>query len=241
MKRDGRWVDSVPVTTDDEQWNSVGYLDMPMSGQLMFEPRQFTPVITNVRVRGLYSDSEIALMVEWTDKKPNKGGDGHPADAVRVQFPVSLSDGPEKPYFYLGDKSNPVNLWYWGASDNEAIEQNAKGHKEDELVQQEKSDIQAAANYTDGQYRVLFIRPLDTGDTDDITFAPGKFIPVSVTAFDGEQNEQGNRATISAWYYVVLEPPTPLKVYVLPPLVAFACIGAGMSIRKKLKKNNDRL
>jgi DMSO reductase family type II enzyme heme b subunit len=232
--------DSVPLTTDDEQWNSVDYLDMPMSGQLMFEPRQFTPVITNVRVRGLYSDSDMALMVEWTDKKPNKGGDGHPPDAVRVQFPVSLSDGPEKPYFYMGDKSNPVNLWYWRASDNAAIEQNAKGHKEDALVQQEKSDIQAAENYSDGRYRVLFRRPLDTGDIHDITFTPGKFIPVSVTVFDGEQDEQGNRATISAWYYVMLKPSTPLKVYVMPPLVALACIGAGMSIRKKMKKNNNR-
>ncbi len=231
-----RKVDSVPVTTDDEQWSSVDYLDMPMSGQLMFEPRQFTPVITNVRVRGLYSDSEVVLMVEWTDKKPNKGDDVHPADAVRMQFPVTLSDGPEKPYFYLGDKSNPVNLWYWRASAEAAIEQNAKGHKEDALVQQEKNDVQAEANYSDGRYRVLFIRPLDTGDENDITFTPGKFIPLAVTVFDGEQDEQGNRATVSAWYYVMLEPPTPMKVYVMPPLVGLAFIGAGIGIRRRLKK-----
>ena len=231
-----RKVDSVPVTTDDEQWSSVDYLDMPMSGQLMFEPRQFTPVITNVRVRGLYSDSEVVLMVEWTDKKPNKGDDVHPADAVRMQFPVTLSDGPEKPYFYLGDKSNPVNLWYWRASAEAAIEQNAKGHKEDALVQQEKNDVQAEANYSDGRYRVLFIRPLDTGDENDITFTPGKFIPLAVAAFDGEQDEQGNRATVSAWYYVMLEPPTPMKVYVMPPLVGLAFIGAGIGIRRRLKK-----
>ncbi len=229
-------VDAVPSSTDDEQWDAVDYLDMPMSGQLMFKPRQFTPLITNVRVRGLYSDSEVAIMLEWTDKKPNKGDDGHPSDAVRAQFPATLSDGPEKPYFYLGDKSNPVNLWYWRASDNTAIEQNAKGHKKDALVQQEKNDVQADANYSDGSYRVLFRRPLDTADKNDITFTPGKFIPISITAFDGEQDEQGNRATVSAWYYVMLEPPTPMKVYVMPPLVGLAFIGAGIGIRKRLKK-----
>jgi DMSO reductase family type II enzyme heme b subunit len=231
-----RKVDTVPSATDDERWNTADYLDMPMSGQLMFEPRQFTPLITNVRVRSLYSDAEIAVMIEWTDKKPNKGDDGHPSDAVRAQFPVTLSDGTEKPYFYLGDKSHPVNLWYWKASDNTAIEQNAKGHKEGDLVGQEKNDIQASANYSNGQYRVLFRRPLDTGDENDITFTLGKFIPLSVTAFDGEQDEQGNRATVSGWYYVMLEPPTPLKVYVMPPLVGLAFIGAGIGIRRKLKE-----
>lgn len=231
-------VDAVPASTDDAQWDSVLYLDMPMSGQLMFEPRQFTPVITNVRVRGLYSDSEMALMIEWTDKKPNKGDDGHPADAVRAQFPVTLSDGAEKPYFYLGDKNHPVNLWYWKASDNTAFEQNAKGHKDADLVNQEKNDIQAFANYRDGHYRVLFKRLLDSGDENDITFTPGAFIPLSVTVFDGEQDEQGNRATVSGWYYLMLEPSTPLKVYVMPPVVAVAFIGMGIGLHRKLKAQN---
>jgi DMSO reductase family type II enzyme heme b subunit len=230
-------VDAIPSSTDDEQWNNVPYLDMPMAGQLMFEPRQFTPVITNVRVRSLYSDSEIAVMLEWTDKKPNKGDDGRPSDAVRLQFPVTLSDGAEKPYFFLGDKNHPVNLWHWKASDDQALELNAKGQGENSLVRQEKNDIQAAADYRVGHHRVLFRRPLDSGDENDITFTPGKFVPFSVTVFDGEQNEQGNRATISGWYYVVLEPPTPLKVYLMPPLVAFACIGAGMSLRRRMKQN----
>jgi DMSO reductase family type II enzyme heme b subunit len=229
-------VDAVPSSTDDGQWDNADYLDMPMSGQLMFEPRQFTPVITNVRVRGLYSDSEMTVMLEWTDKQPNKGDDGRPSDAVRLQFPVTVSGGPEKPYFFLGDKNHPVNLWYWKASDNTAVEQNAKGHKEGDLVQQEKNDIQAIANYSDGHYRVLFRRTLDSGNENDITFTPGEFIPISVAAFDGAQNEQGNRATVSGWYYVMLEPPTPLKVYVMPPLVGLAFIGAGIGIRRKLKE-----
>ncbi len=233
-----RKVDTLPATIDNGQWDTADHLDMPMSGQLMFEPRQFTPLITNVRVKGLYSDSEIVLMLEWTDKKPNKGDDGHPSDAVRMQFPVTLSDGAEKPYFYLGDKNHTVNLWYWKASDNTAIEQNAKGHTEDALVGQEKNDIQATANYSEGHHRVLFKRQLDTGDENDITFKPGTFIPFSVTVFDGEQDEQGNRATVSAWYYVMLDPPTPMKVYVMPPVVALAFIGTGISIRKKLKKQS---
>jgi DMSO reductase family type II enzyme heme b subunit len=233
-------VDAIPSSTDNEHWNSVPYLDMPMGGQIIFEPRQFTPIITNTRVRSLYTDSEVAIMLEWTDKKPNKGDDGLPPDAARLQFPVDVSSGPEKPFFFLGDKNNAVNLWYWRASDNQALELNAKGQGENDLIHQETNNIEAEALYSDGLYRVIFRRPLETGDNNDIVFTTGKFIPFSVTVFDGQQNEQGNRATISAWYYVVLEPATPLKVYLMPPLVSLACIGAGMSIRKKMKKNKDQ-
>jgi hypothetical protein len=77
---------------------------------------------------------------------------------------------------------------------------------------------------------------LDTGDENDITFTLGRFIPLSVTVFDGEHDEQGNRATVSGWYYIMLEPPTPMQVYIMPPLVALAFIGAGVAIRKQLKK-----
>ncbi|RJQ43562.1 MAG: hypothetical protein C4538_11880 [Nitrospiraceae bacterium] len=229
-------VDTIPAVSDKKQWEAVAYIDLPLSGQLIFEPRQFIPVVTNIRVRSLYTDAEVSILLEWTDKRPNKGSDGHPADAVRLQFPVQLSSGAEKPYFYLGDSAHPVNLWYWRASDDQAVEFNASGQKENAMVTQEQNNIRVESEYSDGLYRILLRRPLATGDKNDITFVPDTFIPLSVTVYDGEHDEQADRAAISAWYHVMLEPPAPLKVYVLPPAAAFACIGASLFIRKKLKK-----
>jgi DMSO reductase family type II enzyme heme b subunit len=232
-------VNAIPSSVDDEQWDNVDYIDLPLSGQIIFKPRQFSPTILNMRVKSIYTDTEIAVMLEWTDKKPNKGDDGLPPDAVRLQFPVEMLEGAEKPYFYLGDKNHAVNLWYWKSSDNQVVELHAKGQREAPKVRQEKTDVTATASFSDGLYRVVFTRQLDSGDENNITFSPGRFIPFSVAVYDGQNNDQDNRATVSAWYYVMLEPRTPLKVYIAPPVAALAFIGISISIRRKLRKQFD--
>lgn len=234
-------VENIPSSTEDELWDTVDYIDLPLSGQLMFEIRHFTPTLSNVRVRGLYTDSEVAIMLEWTDKNPNKGGDGFPPDAVRLQFPMKILAGAEKPYFYMGDKKNPVILWYWDAAEDHAAEFIAKGHEEKLISIKEQTDVKAVASYSDGLYRVLFTRQIDLKKEDDIAFALGKFIPFSVSVFDGldwEQKEK-NMASISVWYYLMLRPPTPLTVYVLPPFVSFAVLGLGITLHRKLNKKRQ--
>lgn len=218
-------------SAQDRVWDSVDYLDLPMAGQIMFEPRNFTPVITNVRVRGLYTDKEVGILLEWTDKKPNKGDDGLPPDMIRIQFPVKSDD---KPYFFMGDRKTPVYLMSFSMADNKGIELNAKGPGT--LTQQERQDIIAEGFYRNGLYRVLFKRPLITQDELDTRFEPGRFLRFAVQVYDGRFKEEGNRATISAWYYMILEPPTPLKVYVLPPFVSLLFLVAGIILHKKMSK-----
>jgi len=218
-------------SAEDRTWDKTDYLDLPLAGQIMFEPRNFTPNITNVRIRGLYTDTEVGIMLEWTDKKPNKGDDGMPPDTVRIQFPVKSG---EKPYFFMGDKKNPVYIWSFNARDNMGVEFNANGPGN--LMQQESKDIMAEGFYRNGLYRVLFRRPLITKDDHDTRFETGRFIPFSVSIFDGRNREEGNRATISAWYYMILEPPTPVKVYVLPPLVTIVFLAGGVFLHIRMRK-----
>jgi DMSO reductase family type II enzyme heme b subunit len=231
-------VKDIPTSTEGELWDTVDYIDIPIAGQVIFEPRHFSPTITNMRVRGLFTDTEMAIMLEWTDKKPERGSDVLPPDAVRLQFPAEIPSGAEKPYFFLGERKNPVNLWYWSASDNQAVEFNAKGQAEDSMIRQKNSDIESLSSYRDGLYRVLFKRTLKTDDPDDIPFELGTFIPFSIAVFDGQNNEQKNRAVISAWYYIMLEPPTPINVFILPPVVSLAVLGIGISLRRKLLKKS---
>lgn len=199
-------MNSIPSLTDHPIWGETDYLDIPMGGQILFNPRYFTPTITNVRVRGVYTNSEIAIMLEWVDKKPNKGDDGMPPDAAHMQFPQKIQEGAEKPYFYMGDKRRAVNIWQWKASEDSAKEYIAKG-PEEVVTEQERQDVRATATYTDGLYRVIFKRPLNTGDSEDTVFEVGRFIPFTVTLYDGRNKEEGNKGVISAWYYLMLEPP----------------------------------
>jgi len=219
-------------SAEDNAWDKIDYLDLPLAGQLMFEPRNFTPLITNVRIRGLYTDTEVGIMLEWTDKKPNNGDDGLPPDAVWVQFPVRLGD--TKPYFFMGDKKNPVYIWSFNARDRRGDEFNAKGPGN--LSHQESQDIMAEGFYRNGLYRVLFKRPLITKDDHDLKFKTGIFIPFSVIIYDGNNREEGNKATISAWYYMILEPPLSPKVYLLPPLVTLVFLTGGFFLHMRMRK-----
>lgn len=228
-------VNSLPAAADDPVWQDVDYLDLPMAGQVIFEPRDFTTPITNARVRGVYTGSELALMVEWTDKQANpaQGDGGLPPDAARIQFPAKPVEGAE-PYLFMGDKKLMVNIWSWKASDNLGVKFNASGPAT--LTQQEKQDVQVIPAYKDGQYRVIFRRALNTGDKDDAVFEVGKFMPFAVTLYDGRNGEQDTKGAVSAWYFLMLEPPTPAKVYGYPPVAFLTVLGAGLLLARIMKK-----
>lgn len=230
----GKKVSALPSSGDDVLWEGADYLDLPMGGQIILEPRDFTPPITNVRVRGVYTASEIAIMLEWNDKKPNRGDDGLPPDAARLQFPSKISGGFEKPYFFMGDTKLAVNIWQWKASGNLAVGLNAQGPGR--VSQQEKQDVKVTGAYKDGLYRVVFTRLLDTKDQGYPVFELGKFIPLAVTLYDGRNNEENTKGAISGWYYMMLEPPSSLQVFILPPLAFCAALGVLFTMRKKLAK-----
>jgi len=226
-------VNAIPATTDDAAWKGVEYLDIPMAGQVIFDPRDFMALITNARVRGVYTGSELAVMVEWADKQQNKGGGGLPPDAARIQFPTKMTEGA-RPYFFMGDKKLGVNMWQWNAADNLGIEYAAAG--QETVTKQEKQEVKVVAAYTDGQYRILFRRALNAADDKHTRIEIGKFMPFAVTLYDGRNNEQDKKGAISAWYYMMLEPPTPATVYILPPVVFLIFLGIGLLLHRQLRK-----
>lgn len=189
-------VQSISSSTEDELWDEADYIDIPMQGRktLIFSTRYFNPRVTNIRVRALYTDTEVAIMLEWDDRKPNKGDDGLPADAIRLQFPVKLSPRIKDPR----ERNRPVNLWHWETSNDLALEFNAYGPGEGLIRRQDHMDVTAVSNYQDGKYRVIFRRLKRTDDEDDLTFAAKRFIPFSIAAYDGQNNEKGDRGALSA-------------------------------------------
>jgi DMSO reductase family type II enzyme heme b subunit len=229
-------VNDIPSSTDDPAWQNTDYLDLPMAGQVIFDPRDFTTPITNARIRGVYTGSELAVMIEWTDKQPNKGEGGLPPDAARIQFPAKTTEAA-RPYFFMGDKKLGVNIWQWKASDNLGIEYAAAGP--DTLSQQEQQNMKAIPSYTEGLYRMVFRRALNTGVKSDTLFEIGKFMPFAVTLYDGRNSEENKKGAISAWYYMVLEPPVPPSVYILPPVVFLVFLCIGLLLHKNVRKKGQ--
>jgi DMSO reductase family type II enzyme heme b subunit len=200
----GKKVENIPSSTDDDQWNKADYIDIKMEGKKLFG-FPFIPMITNMRLRTLYTESEIAMMLEWMDKKPNKGDDDFPPDAARLQFPLRLSSNARQPNMTQKDRKNLLYFWYWKTSDNLTIEMNAKGPREQDITIQEKSELSAISNYSNGLYRVILKRRLKTDDENDIPITFDKHIPFTIIAYDGQHNEEGNRGAISTVHYFLLK------------------------------------
>ena len=75
-------------------------------------------------------------------------------------------------------------------------------------------------------------RPLTTPDRGDVQFSPGRFIPMSVNAWDGSNGEHGLIMSLSTWHYVFLEAPTPAKIYIYALLAVLITGGLGFWFRR---------
>jgi len=170
-------------------------------------------------------------------------------DAAEIQFPVKPGEGTEKPHFFLGDSSHPVNLRYWLADKNEdpqanpVEDQNANGYKDPAKVQPpDAQNVQGKGQFKDGHWRVVMKRALTTKDTNtDTMFKQGKLIPIAFHIWDGSNGETGLQRSISSWSFLLLEEPVPPKVYAYT--VVGIVLAAGIefwAIRRVRRRSDDR-
>jgi len=212
---------AIPADPNAAEWQRATEYFYPLVGQVMREPRNYTPSVKGVWVRALYNDSEVALLVKWHDRFQDTGPEeGRPADALAVEFPAQLPAGDERPYFVFGDSTHPVNLWYWSGATNAVEERQGAGAGS--VSAQATQNAQGAASFADGEYTLLARRALNTGDAEDIQFEPGKFIPIAFLAWDGWRGEQDAGGAISSWYLIYLEKPVPPLNYIWIPAAMIA-------------------
>jgi hypothetical protein len=76
-------------------------------------------------------------------------------------------------------------------------------------------------------------RPLRTEDKNDVQFEAGRFIPLSLNAWDGSNGEHGLIMSLSSWHYVFLEAPTPISVYLYTILAILITGGLGFWLMRK--------
>ncbi len=164
---------------------------------------------------------------------------------MALQFPVKLPEGTKRPHFLRGDSSNPVHLWFWkadrDAQGKRAVEEaNARGWKQAPKTQaDDQQQIDSKAAWGNGRWSVVMKRPLDTGDKKDIQFVEGKFIPVSVNAWDGSNGEHGMIMSLSTWHYVFMEAATPVRIYVYAVLAVIVTGLLGFWLMRKAEQEGN--
>ena len=134
------------------------------------------------------------------------------SDAVAIQLPLQLPGGPRKPYFLFGDTTNGVDLWFADLARPTADQYTAKGSAAIAIL--DAADVESAARYDKGEWSVIFKRSLTAAS--GVAFAPGGFVPIAFSVWDGGSSERGNKRGLTQWSSLYVEP----QVVVSPRLPA---------------------
>ncbi|MBV7337908.1 c-type cytochrome [Chloroflexi bacterium TSY] len=212
---------SLPDDPNDAAWLEVASAYYPLTSQLMRAPRFYRPAVNAVWVKSLYNGSEIAFHISWNDRTETRTGDA--IDAMAIQWPQELSDGNERPYFVFGDPQRPAYQWYWTADSDTVAERNTTGLQS---VTDQSGEQQTVANavYEDGRWQVVFRRPLQTGDENDLRIVTDTYIPLNFIVWDGGSGEIDGQMGINTWSPVYLQSPTPATQYAAIPAVMLVVI-----------------
>jgi cbb3-type cytochrome c oxidase subunit III len=232
----------IPAVPNDPFWEGFEASLYPLVGQVIKEPRMFTPTVDSVWVQAVYNDREIGFRLVWDDptESQSDAAAGTFEDAVAVQLPVYIPTGAKRPFFLMGDSENAVQLLRWGSADRSAVEITGNGMNRLAPQAAANQETKAASAFKNGRYQIVMKRPLTTANNDqDIQFEPGRFVPVAFFVWDGSNGETGGKMAISHWYYLLLEPPLPKEVFIYP-VVAIAVTGVVQWwVIRRLRKKSD--
>jgi len=225
----------IPLNADAELWKTAAATRIVMQGQTSIEPLWINNAVDVVNVRAIYNDSEIGLLLEWDDpvkddvhyknREVTRFKDSYVQavgeiprepgvfrDSIVVQFPIKAQMDRDVSVF-RGDQNNPVNLWVWKTDfvSNAGItvqERNAWGIQfPDKAQHATEHQVRSTAEWKDGRWRVVMIRPLVTSDRYDVQFAKDRIIPISFNVWDGSNGEHNLIMGMSSWHLLYLDDP----------------------------------
>ena len=133
---------------------------------------------------------------------PAAGAPSEFSDAVSIQIPSQVPTSARKPYFIFGDGQNSVDLWFFDLARPDPLQFTGRGSAD--VAPNDTGDVTGVASYDQGEWSVIFKRPLRA--SAGAPFAPGAFLPIAFSVWDGFSRERGNRRGITAWYSVYVEP-----------------------------------
>ena len=210
----------LPSDPGDKRWDGAETTTFMLVPQMIAKDRVFKYANDTITLGAYYNDKDLAMLLEWDDRTKSIPGDADSdkiadkvpySDAVAVQFPVALPKGTQKPYFAMGDATNPVNILYWNSGTAQTPQSvglvNARGFGETEKRAAAAQGITAKGAYQDGTWKVVMSRALLTGDAgNDLQLEEGLFIPIAFANWDGSNSETGSRHTLTTWYWLLLKP-----------------------------------
>ena len=190
----------------------------PLIGQVIEPGRRYQQAVTHVEARAVYDDETVSIEVSWSDILANTTGSNSPegvegeefSDAVGIQLPAQNPAGHAKPYFLLGDKTNPVHLLFADLAKQEPEVFVAKGSSKLSASSELSGLLKTEAFFEKGLWRVVFSWPRRAEGAMELE--EGAFSPMAFALWEGFNKETGTQRGVSSWFDIYLEPgekPSP--------------------------------
>jgi mono/diheme cytochrome c family protein len=143
------------------------------------------------------------------------------SDAVAIQVPSAVPTSARKPYFIFGDGQNSVDLWFFDLARPTPLQFTGKGSAD--IAANDTGDLTGVASYDQGEWSVIFKRPLRA--SSGAPFTPREFLPIAFSVWDGLSRERGNKRGLTTWFSLYVEPevvPSPLGPMVKTAVIILA-------------------
>jgi hypothetical protein len=154
---------------------------------------------------GVFGDQEVAPSAAADPFAETAAAAAPPSefsDAVSIQIPTATPTTARKPYFIFGDATNSVDLWFFDLARSEPLQFTGRGSAA--IEPNDTGDLTGTAGYNEGEWSVIFKRPLRA--SAGAPFVPGEFLPIALSVWDGFSRDRGNRRGLTAWYSIYVEP-----------------------------------
>ena len=147
-------------------------------------------------------------------------------DGIAFQFPIKWQElpAPRKPRYFWGDDRFAADITKWTADGTLGVYEGT-GWDEDltELDFAEEVSV-VKAEWVNGRWTVIIKRPIK-GDYEEVAYLEnGKYIPMVFFAWDGHNGDVGRKMAVSAFYYLVMEPPIANTTYIYPVIMVVGMI-----------------
>lgn len=164
-------------------------------------------------------------------------------DGIAFQFPIKWQElpAPRKPRYLWGDEKFHVDITKWTA-DGTIAAYEGSGWDQDFSERDMTEELEVTkAEWKNGRWTVMIKRPIKRDYEEDAYLERGKYIPMVFFAWDGHNGDAGRKMAVSAFYYLVMEPPIPKETYIYPTLMALGLVGIeGWVLTRRANKRKGK-
>ena len=188
--------------------------------------------IDHLQVQSIHNDHDIAFRLIWSDPQPDGAettSSGY-LDEAAIQFALKPGPVQDGPFYGMGERRKPVNIWHWKADISQAIignsgravsirkenhfvnpfnespveELNASGFGSLYVQSMQNQQLRGNGTWKDGKWAVVFIRELATPSRQDIHFKRGNHFLLAFAVWDGANKDKNANKVVSFWKTLVL-------------------------------------